>query len=185
MVNHNFNSGLVHFQRFAERTGLAHEDPAAVAQGAVDGFDDARAAAAFGAAAVLPAGQHAHVGFPLVGEIPAVAAVTPGQSLPQPPGRGRVASARNPGHDAPAGPLDRQPQPDLVPFAAHKGPQLIEFERLPPLFFAPASAAIGAAVAKPTRLFFTRLATVMRATPVTRTILRCELRSSKSLSTCA
>ena len=32
-------------------------------------------------------------------------------------------------------------------------------------------------------LFFASLATVMRATPVTRTMLRCEWRSAKSFST--
>ena len=73
----------MHVKRLAERTGLAHQDPAAVAQGAIDRFDDARAAASFGAAAVLPAGQDAHLGLPFVGERPAPAAVAPGQGPPE------------------------------------------------------------------------------------------------------
>ena len=133
MVNDDFNSGLMHFQRFTERAGFTHEDTASVAQGTIDGFPDAGAATSFGAAAVLPAGQYADVRLPQVGEVPAVAAVAPGQRRPQPPGRGRVAPAHDPGHNAPAGPLHGQPQPDFVLFAAHKGPHLIEFERLPPL----------------------------------------------------
>ena len=83
----------MHRQRFAEGAGLAHKHAAALAQGTVECFDDARAAVAFWAAAVLPTGQHVHVGREQVREVPATAPVAAGQRLPQVPGRGRVAAA--------------------------------------------------------------------------------------------
>ena len=46
----------MHGAGLAERAGFSHQHAAALAQGAVDCFDDARSAAALGTAAVLPAG---------------------------------------------------------------------------------------------------------------------------------
>jgi len=51
-----FNSGRVHFQAFTERTTLAHQYPAALAQGAGNRLLHARLAFAFGAGPVLVAG---------------------------------------------------------------------------------------------------------------------------------
>ena len=125
----------MHLQRLAKRTGFADKYDAALTQGTSDRFDDAGAAASFGTAPVLPAGQCADIRFPAVGEGPAVAVVTAGQGLLQPPGR--VALAQHPGHDAPAGPFDGQPKPDFALFAAHEGPHLLKFKRLPPLALRP------------------------------------------------
>ena len=47
------------------------------------------------------------------------------------------------------------------------------------------SAAAGATTGLAAALFFTRFAIVLRATPVARAMLRNELRSSSSWSTCA
>ena len=48
IVNDNLDAGSVHDQRFAEQAGLAYKHAAALAQGTIDGFDDARSTAAFG-----------------------------------------------------------------------------------------------------------------------------------------
>jgi hypothetical protein len=50
-LNHGCNLFLVHLQRFIARAGFAPEAPAAVAQGAGDGFYDAGAVAFFAAQA--------------------------------------------------------------------------------------------------------------------------------------
>ena len=121
----------MHLELFAERTGLAHQYAAALTQRTIDGFDDARAAIAFGAAAVPPAGQYAHVGGEQVGKVPTMPSVAAGQRLPQAPGGGGVAVAQHPGDDAAAGALDRQPEPHLAPPLAHKRPHLVEFKGLP------------------------------------------------------
>ena len=68
----------MHDQRLAEGAGFAHQHAAALAQRAVDGFDNIGLAFALQAGPVLPTGQHPGVGFPLVGKVPAVAAVTAG-----------------------------------------------------------------------------------------------------------
>ena len=68
----------MHSDAFTERARFAYQHPTPLAQGADDGFYDARAAA-FGAASVLPAGQKADVTLPQVREIPA--------ALPAPVGR--------------------------------------------------------------------------------------------------
>ena len=47
VINHDFDSGGVHEQGFTERTRFSHEHPAALAQGAIDRFDDAGFAAPF------------------------------------------------------------------------------------------------------------------------------------------
>ena len=122
IINHDSNPGVGHGQGLAERAGFAHQHAAAVAEGTVDGLDDAGLALAFGTGPVLPAGQDGGVGFPLVGEVPAVAAVTPGQGGPQAPQRRFAPAAQRPGHDAATGPFDHEPQPHLALFAAHKAP---------------------------------------------------------------
>ena len=115
----------MHGQRFTERTGLAHEHAAALAQGAVECFDNVGLALALGTGPVLPAGQHFGVGFPLVGKIPAVAVIPVGQRLPELTQRRFTSVAQRPAHDAPPGAFDHEPQPDFALFAAHKAPQLI------------------------------------------------------------
>ena len=69
------------------------------------------------------------VGRKQAGEVSTAVAL--GQGGPETAGRSRVAPAQHPGHDAPTGTLDGQPEPDFALFVAHKGPHLIEFERLP------------------------------------------------------
>ena len=133
VINHNFYSGGMHGQRLAKRTRLAHQHAAALAQGAVDGLDDAGLPRAFGAGPVLPPRQHLGVGFPLVGEEPTMPAVMPWQRPPK-LAQGRFApAAQRPARDAPPGPLDGQPEPDLALSTPHEGPQFIGFERFPPL----------------------------------------------------
>ena len=130
---------------------------------------------------MLPAGQHAHVSGEQVGKVPAMPSVTPWQGLPQAPGRGRVAAAGDPSHDVSAGALNGQPKPDFALSTAHKRPHLIQLKCLPL-----AALGVSGATADSLRaLFFTSLATVTRETPVTRTMLRCELRSTSSFSTWA
>ena len=123
----------MHDQGFAERAGLAHEHAATLAQGTINSLDDAGLPPAFGAGPVLPPRQHLGVGFPLVGEEPTMPAVMHRQRLPQ-LAQGRLApAAQRPAHDAPPGPLDNQPQPNLTLSTPHEGPQFIEFEHFPPL----------------------------------------------------
>ena len=62
VVDDNFNSGLVHRQVFAEGAGFAHEHAAALAQHAINRFDDAGLPFAFGAGPVLPARQDLCIG---------------------------------------------------------------------------------------------------------------------------
>ena len=71
VFNYEFDTGEMHSDAFTERARFAHQHPTALAQRTVDGLHDARAAAAFGAAAVLPAGQSTDAAFPQVGEISA------------------------------------------------------------------------------------------------------------------
>ena len=138
IIDNNFNSGGVHLQAFAEGTALSHEHAAAVTQRTVDGLDDAGLSFALGARPVLVTGHDGGVGFPLIGEVPAVPPVAPGQLLPKATHRGLAPAAQRPGHDAPAGPPDGQPKPNLATFAPHKGPQLVEFEHFPVFFRAQA-----------------------------------------------
>ena len=135
VFNYKFDTGEMHLDAFTERARFAHQHPTPLAQGAIDGLHDAGAAAAFGAAAVLPAGQNTDVAFPQVGEIPAARpAPVGGQLLPQAPGRGPAAVAEYPGHDAAAFALDGQPEPYFVLPGAHKRPHLVQFQRRPPFF---------------------------------------------------
>lgn len=113
--------------------------------------------------------------------------------MKKPPPRGRAPAAKYPGHDAPGGPFDRQPQPYFALALADKGPHFIQFQyrlfRLTRLrsnrlwfnYFRLNYFRINYFRCD----FFIYRAIVMRATPVTRTTLRCELRSTKNLSTCA
>ena len=121
----------MHGQGFAEGAGLAHEHAAALAQGAVDGFDDVGLALALGTGPVLPARQHLGVGLPLVGKIPAVAVIPAGQRLPELAQRGFAPAAQRPAYDAPPGAFDDEPQPDFALSVAHEAPQLIEFQDFP------------------------------------------------------
>ncbi len=134
VVDNDFNSGGMHFQAFTERTTFAHEYAAALAQGAINRLHDAGLAFAFGAGSVLVAGQHLGVGFPFGRKVPATSAIAREQVLPAAARRGFAPTAQRPGHDAAAGPFNGQPEPDFTLFAAHKGPQLIQFEYFPALF---------------------------------------------------
>ena len=60
-----------------------------------------------------------------------MAVVATGQCLPQAPGVGGAAPAQYPGHDAPAGALDGQPEPHFAPPAAHERPHFIQFQGFP------------------------------------------------------
>ena len=121
----------MHFQRSAERTEFTDQYAAALAQGAIDGFDDVGLAFALWAGPVLPTRQHLGVGFPLVGKIPAMAPVTAGQGEPAFAQRGFAPTAQRPAHDASTGAFDYEPQPDLAPLVAHEAPQLIQFQDFP------------------------------------------------------
>ena len=133
----------MHLPGLPERAGFAYRYAAALAQGTIDCFDDTGAAVSSGATPMLPAGQHAHTGLPRVGAGPTTVAVAARQCLPQPLGRGRVAPAHDPGHDATTSPLHGQPGPNLVLFAAYKRPRLIGFGRLPPLLLCPFRPQLG------------------------------------------
>jgi hypothetical protein len=67
----------VHRQELTRGAGLWHEHATALAQGTINGLDDACATCAFGAAAV-PAGRYVHIGGKQVGEVLAVPPVTAG-----------------------------------------------------------------------------------------------------------
>ena len=56
VFNHEFDTGEMHLDAFTERARFTYQHPAPLAQGVIDGLHEARAAAACGAAAVLPAG---------------------------------------------------------------------------------------------------------------------------------
>ena len=124
----------MHLATFAERARLAHEHLVPLAQGAVEGLHEAGAAAALRTAEVLPTGQSAHVGVPEVGEVPAARpAPVGGQLVPQALRRGPAAVAQHPGHDAPAGPLNGQPEPHFLLPGPHKRPHLVQLQRRPTL----------------------------------------------------
>ena len=123
----------MHDQRLAEGAGLAHKHAATLAQRAMNGLYDAGLARALGAGPVLPAGQNLGVGFPPVGEEPAVAAVMCRQGLPQLAQRRFAPAAQRPAHNTPPGAFDHEPQPNLTLATAHKTPQFIEFQHFPPL----------------------------------------------------
>ena len=101
--NHECDTGKMHSDAFTERARFAYQHATPLVQGAIDGLYDARAAAAFGAALVLPTRQNTDVAFPQVGEIP-VARPAPvgGQLLLQAPCRGPTAVVGRPGHAVPA-----------------------------------------------------------------------------------
>ena len=126
LVNNDFDAVLVHAQRFAERTGFAHQNAAALAQGAAEGFDNVGLARLV--APVRVRRQHGRVGGPLVGVVPAVATVTVRQRGPEPTTGRSATGAQHPGHDASAGPLDGQLRPHFSLFAAHKRPHFIQFK---------------------------------------------------------
>ena len=111
------------------------------------------------------------------------------QVLPEPVQGCFEPAAQRPAHDASPGPFDDQPQSHLALFVAHEAPQLIAFERFPPLALgfrrAPRQWGGGEGSGEGGVAFFMRLAIVMRATPVSRAMLRCELRPLKRVSTCA
>ena len=131
--NYEFDTGEMHSDTFTERARFAYQYATPLVQSASDGLCDARAAAAFGAAAVLPAGQNTDVAFPQVGEIPAARpAPVGGPLLPQAPGRGPAAVAKYPGHDAPAFAFDGQPAPHVVLAGTHKRAYLVQLQRRPP-----------------------------------------------------
>lgn len=131
LVDGNFDAVVVATSALAERARAPHEHAAAVAQLAAKCLDHACTGLAHD---VRGGRQYWRVGAPGVGEVARVAAVAPGQRPPQAYERGRAARAQRPSHDAPRGPFHGQPEPYFVAPAAHKGPHLIEFERLPLLF---------------------------------------------------
>ena len=150
LVNGNFDSPLVADAAFAERARTPHEHTAAVAQLAVEGFDDAGT----GFADDVGSGrQYLPVGPPLVGKVARVPVVATRQCGPQAPQGGRAPRAQHPGRDAPAGALDGQPQPDFAPLAAHERPHFVQFKvfPLPPL--RPLRQATGQGRSRPQRFF--------------------------------
>ena len=132
LVDADFDSRRVHGLGFAERAAFADQHTTALAQGAIQGFNDGDLAFALGAGPVRTGGKGLGVSRKQVCEVPAVAAVAVGQGLPEAAGRGRIAPAQDPSHDAPTGLFHGQPKPKLAPFTAHKCPHLIEFKRFPP-----------------------------------------------------
>ena len=62
----------MHSQGLAEGAGLSHQHAATLAQGTIDGLDNACPAATFGSAAMLPARQYAYISRKQVGEVPAI-----------------------------------------------------------------------------------------------------------------
>lgn len=174
----------MHADAFTERARFAHQHPTPLAQGAIEGLHDARAAAAFGAASVLPTGQNTDVAFPKVGEIPAARpAPVGGQLLPQAPGRGPAAVAEYPGHNAPAFAFDGQPAPHVVLPGAHKRLHFVQFQRRPP-FFSPLLRPQAQPTGSGRQGFFL----AARQSCAARHLLParcCELRSTSSWSTCA
>lgn len=108
-----------------------------------------------------------------------------GQGLPETVGHSRIAPALHPGYDASTGPFHGQPKLELTSPRAHKYPYFIEFERLQPLTLRFYRSSTRKRRTGQLRFGIASLATVMQATPVTRTILRCELRSASCFSTWA
>ena len=117
----------MHGQRFTERTGFAHQDPAAVAKRTIQGFHDAGLPAAFGAGLVRVGGQDRGIGFSGIGVVRCMDLIMRRQRLKKPPSRGRAPAAQYPGHYAPGGPFNRQLQPHFPLALANKGPHLIHF----------------------------------------------------------
>ena len=62
LVDADFDSRRVHRQGFTERAGFAHQHAAALAQGAVQGFDDVGLAFALGTGAVRAGGYCLGIG---------------------------------------------------------------------------------------------------------------------------
>lgn len=114
---------------------------------------------------MLPAEQHPGIGFSQVRKEPIMAAVMRGQGLTQ-AALGRFAlTAQRPVHDAPPGSFDHDSKPHFAFAAVDEFPQLIDFERFP-------AFASGAEAAREGPVLFSRLAIVIRATPIRRTMMR-------------
>lgn len=172
----------MHGQGFAEQPRLSHHHSTTLTQGAVDGLDDARAIAAFGATAVIPAGQYAK-------EAAANRAVKHQKCCRY--RRGNTAMSAGPwphpagasSHCVPNSKLDGEQEVDFC----RRWPTNVHISLILPLPPHAAGLLSGAGVKMPTGdwAFFARLATVMRATPVTPAMLRWGLNSISSLSTCS
>ena len=170
----------MHRQRLAKGAGFAHRHAAALAQGAVDGFDTIGLVFAFPAGPVLPTGQHLGVGFPPVGKYEQGrrrgndcpcwrSGAAPRLPSVQPTLRRRARSTT--GH--------RQALRFLWPTKLRRSSSSrISHSRCCSFF---GRSRCGEAAAA----FFSRLAIVIRATPATRAMLRCALRSTSRASTWA
>jgi len=88
-----------------------------------------------------------------VGEVPARAVVASGQGLPQAAGRGGIAPAQPPSHDAPASTLDSQPEPAFTSSGAHKQPHFLEIETFPLLLLRLLRPSAGQGGARRLRFF--------------------------------
>ena len=97
-------------------------------QGAIECFDDVGLAFALGVGSMRAGWKRLGVGRKQVRKIPAMPAVALGLGCPEAVGRGRIAPAQYPRHDASAGGFDGQPESDLVPSAAYKRPHFTQFK---------------------------------------------------------
>lgn len=180
LVNDDFDAGVVPAQQLAERTGFAHEYTAALPPGAVAGFDHVGLTGLV--ASVGPRRQHGSVGRPLGGVAPAVAPVADRQRGSEP-----AAAPRVPSTQATLRRLARSTASHsrtlrcLRHANIHLSSSSSTFQHLRWVFFGRRCGNDGAAGAA----FFASLATVMRETSVAHAMLRCELRSASSFSTCA
>ena len=129
----------MHGQAFAERTRLADQYAAPVAQRAVERFHDAGLATALGTGPVGSGRQHRRVRFPGIGVIRRIVLITSRQLLEEPPARSRAPAPQHPAHDAPRGAHNGQPQPDFTLALADEGPHFVQLQhRRRPFRFGPA-----------------------------------------------
>ena len=101
VIDTYFDSCVMHGQRFTERTGFAHQDPAAVAKRTIQGFHDTGSPAAFGAGLVRVGGQDRGVGLPAIRVVRRISLITSRQRLEKSLPRGGAPAAQHPGHNAP------------------------------------------------------------------------------------
>ena len=175
----------MHGQAFAERTRLADQYAAPVAQRAVERFHDAGLATALGTGPVGSGRQHRRVRFPGIGVIRRIVLITSRQLLEEPPARSRTPAP------SPRCAARRAQRPATARPYACACRRRSTFRPTPapppplPLWPRPRPLQPPLRQAFPTRLFFTHPAIVIRDTPVARTMLRCELRSTNSFITCS
>ena len=185
IINHGCDPSLVHLPGLTGRAGFAYRYAAALARGTIDRFDDTGAAVPFGGSADAASGATRPHRTPAGrcrtnnggGSGAAVLAPTAG------PGPRRAGPRPGPRRADQPAPRSARTKP-----CAFCGLQTSTSHRVrapPTAASVPVSAATGPAAAGPTRLFLAGQRSIVRATSGTRTMLRWELRSTKSLATCA